>query len=417
MSTHERNLDAHVSRALQELLAGREPNEVDKTVLTGDVKACIDALTDALHADGVQAVRHAFLALSKDRPWLGKLASQSLEGAAAFEQKSARPRRIRFLPDSAFENRPPRQWLIPSILPKSGIAMVFGPPGCGKSFLTMAWSLCIASGTSWLRHTVLQGPVAYIAGEGSFGLGPRMKAWKQHHGFQGDSGVRWFDEAVMLQDSGNLTELITAFAEDFTEPPVLVVIDTLSRCSGGADENSNTEMAKVIAAADAIQQHYHCTVLIVHHAGKDRDKGPRGASSLIGNTETILEVAPTDEGCKVICYKQKDAPKFSPIALQLLPVQYGPATDDSSAVLIVGNENAQTVMSKSESVMYAALQDKTVSYTEWVRAGMGGDAKIISKNSAEVAIRKLLASGRVQKVEKLYSHPPHIENEESLPDE
>jgi len=66
---------------------------------------------------------------------------------------------------------------------------------------------------------------------------------------------------------------------------VLVVIDTLSRCSGGADENSNTEMARVIAAADQVQQRFHCTVLIVHHAGKDRERGPRGASSLIGNTE------------------------------------------------------------------------------------------------------------------------------------
>ncbi len=410
MSTHERNRDMHLARALRELLEGREPASEDTTILTGDAKACIDALIDALHTDGMQAVRTSFLALSKDRPWLGKLASQSLEDVE--QQKLSR--RIRFLHDDAYENRPSREWLIPSILPKSGIAMVFGPPGCGKSFLTMAWSLCIASGTSWLGRSVLRGPVAYIAGEGSFGLGPRIKAWKTHHSFTGNSGVQWFDETIMLQESGNLNELMTAFAEDFVEPPVLVVIDTLSRCSGGADENSNTEMAKVIASADVIQQQYHCTVLIVHHAGKDKDRGPRGASSLIGNTETIIEVAATDEGCRVICYKQKDAPKFESLPLKLQTIQYGVEEEETSAVLVLGNERAQLVMSKSESVMYAALQGKLLTYSEWVQAGMGGDAKVISKSSAETAITKLLNAGRVQKVEKLYSYKPLAEAEDDV---
>ncbi len=400
MSTFERDIDARVTRALRELLAGREPNIEDTATLTGDVKACIEALIEALHADGVQAVRQSFLALSKDRSWLMALASQ----AGSNTSQDGRPaRRIRFLPDSEFENRPPREWLIPSILPKSGIAMVFGPPGCGKSFLTMAWSLCIASGTSWLGRSVRQGPVAYIAGEGSFGLGPRIKAWKNHHGFQGDSGVQWFDEAVVLQASSDVSETLVAFAEDFSEPPVMVVIDTLSRCSGGADENSNTEMAKVIAAADIIQQQFHCTVLIVHHAGKDKDRGPRGASSLIGNTETIVEVAPTDEGCRVVCYKQKDAPKFDPLNLKLHQIQYGPEEDDNSAILIVGSESAQVVMSKSESVMYAALQGKELIYSDWVQVGMGGEAKVISKSSAETAIKKLVESNRVQKIGKMYS--------------
>jgi hypothetical protein len=399
MTSPEEDIDTRVTRALHELLAGREPHTDDIAPLTGATKVCIYALLEALHADGVQAVQKAFTALVKDQPWLGRLASRGPEGTGRGEKPA---RRIRFLPDSEFENRPPRQWLIPSILPKEGIAIVFGPPGCGKSFLTMAWSLCIASGTQWLGHPVLQGPVAYIAGEGAFGIGPRIRAWKTHHHFTGDSGVQWFDEAVILQDTGDSQELVTAFEEDFSTPPVLVVIDTLSRCSGGADENSNTEMAKVIATADVLQQRFHCTVLIVHHSGKDKDRGPRGASSLVGNTETILAVDATDEGCKVTCYKQKDAPKFDPMSLKLLQVQYGPDGGDNSAMLILGTPGAQVVMSKSESVMYTALQGKNLTYSEWLQAGIGGDAKVISKTSAENAIKKLLASSRVQKRERLY---------------
>lgn len=401
MSIHEQsNLDPQITRALQELLAGREPNPADVEPLTGDVRACITALIDALHTDGVQAVRKSFLALAKDnRPWLKRLSSSQVPDTDNPEKPA---RRIRFLPDSEFENRPPRQWLIPSILPKEGIALIFGPPGCGKSFLTMAWSLCIAAGRQWLGHPVLQGPVAYIAGEGSFGIGPRLKAWKTFYNFQGDSGVKWFDEALVLQDSGNLSELQAAFAEDFETPPVLVVIDTLSRCSGGADENSNTDMAKVIAAADILQQRFHCTVLIVHHAGKDRDRGPRGASSLIGNTETIIEVAPTDEGCRVVCYKQKDAPKFDPLSLKLQTVQYGEAEEDASAVLIYDEAESQTRMNTSETVMYAALAgaNKPLTYTEWKTSGI--EAKL-KERTAKNAIASLVKSGRVQKQDKLYT--------------
>lgn len=409
MSIHERsNLDPQITRALQELLAGREPAQTDVEPLTGDVRACITALIEALHNDGVQAVRKSFLALAKDRPWLTRLAASQAPSADESEKPA---RRIRFLPDSEFENRPPRQWLIPAILPKEGIALIFGPPGCGKSFLTMNWSLCIASGKPWLGHPVLQGPVAYIAGEGSFGIGPRLKAWKTFHQFQGNSGVKWFDEALVLQESSNLSELQTAFTEDFEEPPVLVVIDTLSRCSGGADENSNTDMAKVIAAADILQQRFHCTVLIVHHAGKNRDRGPRGASSLIGNTETIIEVAPLDEGCHVVCYKQKDAPKFEPLSLKLQTIQYGPQETDTSAVLVFNEAEARPRMGTSETVMYAALAGagKPLTYTEWKTTGV--EAKL-KERTAKNAITSLVKSGRVQKQDKLYSIAPAEEEPE-----
>ncbi len=406
MSTNERDLDASVTRALQELLAGRVPDTRDTAILTGAAKVCIESLIEALHADGVQAVRKAFTALVKDQPWLGRLASQSPESA---EQEQKLTRRIRFLPDSEFENRPPRQWLIPSILPKEGVAMVFGPPGCGKSFLAMDWALCIASGREWVGHPVLQGPVAYIAGEGAFGIGPRMRAWKTQHGFTGNSGVQWFGEEVVLQDTSNANEVIAALSEDFAEPPVLVVIDTLSRCSGGADENSNTEMAKVIATADILQRQFHCTVLLVHHSGKDRDRGPRGASSLVGNTETIIAVDAIDGGCRVTCYKQKDAPKFDAISLKLEQVQYGPEEGENSAVLVVGDEKMEKAplkMTPSEQLMYTALIDKELTYGDWKQAGMEY-AKLIGRRlgekAAEGSITSLKKSGRVQLIGKLYA--------------
>src|SRR5262249_43245516 len=139
-------------------------------------KACVDALKEALHADGVQGVRLAFNALVKDQPWLGKLGSPTVSTDAALPK-----RHIRFHPTSEFLNRPGQQWLIPEILPRDGLALVYGESGGYKSFLVMDWAFCLATGTPWLGRGVAHGNVAYIAAEGGYGIGKRVNAWLVHH--------------------------------------------------------------------------------------------------------------------------------------------------------------------------------------------------------------------------------------------
>lgn len=398
MSLYASHLEPYIIRALQTLLAGQPVPQGVLEHLNGEVLACLKAMQQALREDGVQAVGRVFATLIVDRPWLARLASMQPPGEQLLDLPT---RRVRFLEDSEFENRPPRQWLISNILPQEGVALVFGPSGCGKSFLTIDWSLCIATGTPWLGHEVLRGPVAYIAGEGAFGVGARLRAWKTFHHFEGNSGVQWFDQSLVLQDSGNFNEMETSFSEDFAQPPVLVVLDTLSRCSGGAEENSNTDMAKIIAAADVLQQRFHCTVLIVHHAGKDSDRGPRGASALVGNTETIVSVDRTEKGCRVSCYKQKDAPRFEPFALAFQLVQYGSQQEEVSVVLARDKENRHPELRQSEATMLAILDaaEKPLPYGEWIKAAEEAGLK---ERTASQAIKTLLQTGKVVKNERRY---------------
>ena len=390
--------EAQVTLALHELLAG-SPAPIESTIaLTGEVKACLDALADALQSGGVGAVRKAFTALAKDRPWLMQLASRQPPD----QEVAATPsRRIRFVEDDAFESRPQRHWLIPYLIPKSGIVLVYGPPGCGKSFLTMAWSLCIASGIQWLGHPVTRGPVAYIAAEGSFGIGPRIKAWKAHHGFVGNSGVRWFDESLTLTDSSTFDELLTALREDFPQPPLLVVIDTLSRCSAGIDENNASEIARFLAFADVIQQTFHCTILIVHHEGKDTQRGPRGSSALKGNTETVIGLEPTEEGCKLYCVKQKDIREFDDIYLKKLVVRFGTLEEDTSVVLLPDREpeRARPLQPESQTTILACLAGKQLTYNGLKQACLDAGQK---DGTFRFAFRDLKRSGQITKIGKCW---------------
>ena len=49
---------------------------------------------------------------------------------------------------------PDPEWLIENLLIKGNLAVLFGPPGVGKSFLALSWSLAVASEKPWLGREV-----------------------------------------------------------------------------------------------------------------------------------------------------------------------------------------------------------------------------------------------------------------------
>lgn len=73
-------------------------------------------------------------------------------------------------------------------------------------------------------------------------------------------------------------------------PLALVIFDTLSRSIPGGDENKSEDMTRVIEAADAIRDELGAATAIVHHTGKDTQRGARGHSSLFGAADTVISV-------------------------------------------------------------------------------------------------------------------------------
>lgn len=71
----------------------------------------------------------------------------------------------------------PVAWLVHRYLEKDTLAVVFGPPGKGKSFIALDLSCCIATDTAFHGLPVAQGAVFYIAGEGHNGIARRLGGW------------------------------------------------------------------------------------------------------------------------------------------------------------------------------------------------------------------------------------------------
>src|SRR3954468_7600235 len=88
----------------------------------------------------------------------------------------SKPKRL--LRDDEVEKLPLPRWLIKDIIQERALILLYGEPGCGKSFLAIDWSFCVQSGESWAGRGTTQGDVVYVAAEGAFGLGSRCRAWK-----------------------------------------------------------------------------------------------------------------------------------------------------------------------------------------------------------------------------------------------
>lgn len=213
--------------------------------------------------------------------------------------------------------QPPPTWIIDHVIATQAVSVLYGQWGIGKSFITLDWALSVATGRPWIDHQVQAGPVVYIAAEGAGGMGKRVQAWEHKTGqaLPGPDRFIMVPEPVNLMDGATASAFVAALAVAGIEQPALIVFDTLSRCTLGGEENSNSEMSLAVARATEIAQATGAAVLLVHHPGKGGDI--RGASAVPGNVETVIKVVNEEGVLKLECEKQKDGAAFDPFYLML----------------------------------------------------------------------------------------------------
>jgi uncharacterized protein YjhX (UPF0386 family) len=117
---------------------------------------------------------------------------------------------------------------------------------------------------------------------------------------------------VNLRDPALQKELL-AIVEKMQ--PLLIFVDTFSRCIPGADENSARDVGEAISFFSDLQKVSHATIAVVHHPPKnDPTGGGRGSGVMYGavDTEIRIEADGEDEDVQVerpitvTCVKQKD---------------------------------------------------------------------------------------------------------------
>ena len=132
-------------------------------------------------------------------------------------------------------------------------------------------------------------PVAYVALEGEAGIRSRLAAWEKQNCQQVPDAARFVLGGVTLMKPTDAEQLAADILASLGRGAV-VVIDTLNQSAPGADENSSTDMGRVIANAMSLADAVGGVVVLVHHAGKDVSRGMRGHSSLFAAMDAVIEV-------------------------------------------------------------------------------------------------------------------------------
>ena len=242
--------------------------------------------------------------------------------------KAAKPPRFALVPFDQIEISAGASYLVKGLIPRAGLVVVWGPPKCGKSFLTFDLSMHVALGWEYRGRRVKQGCVIYCALEGAQGFRARVEAFRREKLPCEVSSPPFHLMASALNLVADQAAFLEALrAQLGEEKPVVVVIDTLNRSLAGS-ESDDKDMAAYVRAADAIRDAFDCAVVIVHHCGHNGER-PRGHSSLIGAVDAQIAVKrDAAENIVATLELSKDGEAGAEIVSRLMPVDVGRDEDD-----------------------------------------------------------------------------------------
>lgn len=257
---------------------------------------------------------------------------------------------------------PKRKALIKGLLDCGAMSVIYGESNCGKTFLVLDLAAHIARGISWRGMKTRQGAVVYVAAEGGLGLEERLTAFRSYHEIGDYPPLYVIPASIDLcsyeNDLDELTREIKCINREIEEPnfiqhckkcgfvqesaPVckvcghvfyrqidisVVVIDTLSRAMAGGNENSPEDMTAFIGNCDKLREATGAHVMVIHHSGKDRERGARGHSALKAAVDTEIEVTKDDGIITAEVKKQRDGKTGTKFSFIMQSVSVGQDDD------------------------------------------------------------------------------------------
>jgi hypothetical protein len=303
------------------------------------------------------------------------------------------------------------RWLLRDELEQGVMALMAGPRGSYKSFKALHWAMRVA----------LEGHPVYVVSAEGGDFGRRAEAWAKHHGHSGSSLPVYVVERRLDLNSRDGVEAIRQDCKRLGIRPVLFVLDTFSKLSGGLDENDNSEVKLFLGRLDnglkrPAPQAFDATVLLVAHTGHSDNGRARGASALEADTDACYIVSRDAVTATVAISRErfKSSPELPPLVYKPKIVTLDRLDDDMVAVTSLVLEPAEGPESRpskgprgrnqkhlwktlkelapaGETVSVAALLDKAVSRLPLDRSS-GRDLR---RQNCRKALDGLLDDGHV----------------------
>jgi KaiC/GvpD/RAD55 family RecA-like ATPase len=246
--------------------------------------------------------------------------------------------------EQIFTERDELEYLVKGVVTRGEVSMLVGPSQSGKSFFATDMALRIARGEPFLTTTkgatprTKRGGVVYIAGEGGRGLKRRIKAHVKYYGITSkDFPYVLIPQPVDFATGKEQTDFLIEETKHYSSVfkgkhgvgVELLVVDTFSSTTAGANENSSEDVSRILGRMHKVARECGCAVMIVHHMNASGTR-ERGHSSLRANVDSVIEVVKSDsndhEGRlirKAKVTKQKDGEDGTTWNFVLCPVVLG----------------------------------------------------------------------------------------------
>lgn len=247
-------------------------------------------------------------------------------------------------------------YMVKGWLDRNCLSMLYGPSNAGKTFVALDIAMHIAADQQWRGLRVNGGPVLYIAAEGGAGIRNRLAAIKRDKPDMSAAPFTLLPVGLDLHGQGDALAVCEIMPD---ADPALVVIDTLARSMGTGDENTAKDAAMFVRNCDLIREATGAHVMVIHHTGKDEDRGARGSSALRAAVDNEIQVTADGE---ILSRKQRDQEPPEPLHFKLRSVVLGVDEDGDPVTSAVVDEaeppkkERKPLTGKNEVAMQA-LQD------------------------------------------------------------
>lgn len=281
------------------------------------------------------------------------------------------PEKLERFPDEDFDDIVfvTTPWRVKGLLPDRGVVYLAGPSIAGKTFLAMDMVTKTVRALPVLGHKSRPCGVAYVAAEAAAGAhtrihGLRMKVGKLGGAFKLIPATPDLtspeDVDALKQKLGRIRDQMAGLGHALG----IVVIDTMSASTPGADENTAKDMGPVLNALQSMATEFGLLVLVVCHTGKNVSGGIRGWSGQFANADGVimLDEAHADGTRTGTVAKVKDGVSGQRFAFRLEVIKVGVDADgeDVTTCVVVEAEvpkstKAEGSLTAHAKLVYAAL--------------------------------------------------------------
>ena len=205
-------------------------------------------------------------------------------------------------------------WLVQDLIPAEGSVLISAQKKTGKTTMVLNIIKALISGQMFLGEfrTFRKSVVGLVDLE----MSPnKLAEWQRDSGLLGNDMVRTMRlrgeaRSFDVRDEDRLNELAGEIRDQGIKVLIIDPLGPLLRAYG-VPENDNTEVGIVLAALDTMRIRAGADVLIViHHNGKEDDKGPRGGSVLGDMPDVLWELKKNKStGLRTLTAEGRDVPE------------------------------------------------------------------------------------------------------------